>query len=144
MSKKKMICIMCPIGCELTVSKQGEKITVEGNRCLRGREYGINEMVNPRRVLTMSVKVENGEMDLVSVRTDAPIPKKLIYDIIEYIKKLKVKAPVKRGEIIVKNIFNTGVNLIATRTVEKTKMGGEDEIRTCTGSGNDKLSGNCV
>lgn len=118
-----MICIMCPIGCELTVLQKDDKIIVKGNRCPRGKEYGIAEVTNPKRVLPISVKVENGEMELVSAKTDKPIPKKLIYDIIEYVKKIKVEAPINRGDIIVKNIFNTGANLVATRTVKKETGG---------------------
>jgi len=116
---KKLTCISCPIGCELTVYVDGDDIKVEGNRCPRGFEYAKNEVTNPQRMLTISVKVENGVMDLVSARTDRPIPKKMLEEAISYIKGLKVQAPIKRGDIIVKDLLNTGANLIATRTVLK-------------------------
>nr|WP_233120226.1 DUF1667 domain-containing protein [Thermosipho sp. 1074] len=115
---KKMTCISCPIGCELTVFVNGE-IKVEGNRCPRGLEYAKNEVTNPKRILTISVKVEDGVMELVSAKTDKPVPKKMLHEIIEYIKGLKIKAPVKRGDIIINDILSTGANLVATRTVLK-------------------------
>ena len=118
---KKLTCISCPIGCELSVSldESGKILKIEGNRCPRGKEYAITEITNPQRILPISVKVEDGEMELVSAKTDKPVPKKKMYEIIEYIKKLKVKAPVKRGDLIVEDILGTGANLIATRTVNK-------------------------
>lgn len=118
---KKLTCISCPIGCELSVSldENGKIIDIEGNRCPRGEEYAISEITDPKRILPISVKVENGEMELVSAKTDKPVPKKRLNEIIDYIKKLKVKAPIKRGDVIVKNILETGANLIATRTVNK-------------------------
>ncbi|MBO8139691.1 MAG: DUF1667 domain-containing protein [Thermosipho sp. (in: Bacteria)] len=118
---KKLTCISCPIGCELSVSldESGKILKIEGNRCPRGKEYAITEITNPQRILPISVKVEDGEMELVSAKTDKPVPKKKMYEIIEYIKKLKVKAPVKRGDLIVEDILGTGANLVATRTVNK-------------------------
>ena len=118
---KKLTCISCPIGCELSVSldESGKILKIEGNRCPRGKEYATTEVTNPQRILPISVKVEDGEMELVSAKTDKPVPKKKMYEIIEYIKKLKVKAPVKRGDLIVEDILGTGANLIATRTVNK-------------------------
>jgi CxxC motif-containing protein len=118
---KKLTCISCPIGCELSVSldENGKIVDIEGNRCPRGEEYAISEITDPKRILPISVKVENGEMELVSAKTDKPVPKKRLNEIIDYIKKLKVKAPIKRGDVIVKNILETGANLVATRTVNK-------------------------
>ncbi|MDK2886748.1 MAG: hypothetical protein PWP54_1311 [Thermosipho sp. (in: thermotogales)] len=118
---KKLTCISCPIGCELSVTlgENGKILKIEGNRCPRGVDYATNEFTDPKRILTISVRVEEGEMELVSTRTDKPIPKKKLNEIIEYIKKLRVNAPVKRGDIIVENILETGSNLVATRTVNK-------------------------
>lgn len=99
--------------------KENGEIDVQGNRCKRGLEYAKNEVLDPRRILTMSVKVENGEMELVSVKTDTPIPKKIIPKAIGYLKKIKVDAPVKVGDVIIKDLFGTKANIIATRTVSR-------------------------
>ncbi|HEW92248.1 MAG TPA: DUF1667 domain-containing protein [Thermotogaceae bacterium] len=115
---KKIICIACPIGCEINVhiEKDG-KMKIQGNRCKRGESYAKDEILNPKRVLTMSIRVENGEMDLVSVKTDGSIPKKLIPKAIEYLKGVKIRAPIKVGDVIVENLLDTGVKVVATRTV---------------------------
>ena len=116
---KKLICIQCPLGCEIEV-KLNEKMEVEeikGNRCPRGYEYAMEEMVDPKRILTTSVKVEGGDIDLVSVKTDKPIPKRLLKDAMKTIKKDKVKEPICVGDIILPNLLNTEANVVATRPV---------------------------
>ncbi|MBO8161714.1 MAG: DUF1667 domain-containing protein [Thermosipho sp. (in: Bacteria)] len=118
---KKMTCISCPIGCELTVQldENGKILKIEGNRCPRGVEYATHEIIDPKRVLTISVKVENGVMELASAKTDKPVPKNRLNEIIDFIKKLKIEAPIKRGDVIVEDILGTGANLVVTRTVKK-------------------------
>ncbi|PMQ01392.1 MAG: molybdopterin oxidoreductase [Dictyoglomus sp. NZ13-RE01] len=117
---KKFVCVQCPLGCKLTVELNGNEIVkIEGNRCKRGIEYAEDEIKDPKRVLTTSIKVIGGNLPLVSVRTDKPIPKRYIKEIMEIIKEKEVKAPVKRGDVIIQNIMNTGANIIATRSVEK-------------------------
>jgi CxxC motif-containing protein len=119
----EMTCIVCPIGCHLKVEvdEEGKFLSVSGNRCPRGAEYAKQEVTDPRRVLPTSVKVIDGELPLVSVRTEKAIPKRLIFEAMNVIKGLKVKAPVKRGQVIVENLLDTGVNLIATKTVEELR-----------------------
>ncbi len=118
-----MTCVVCPIGCHLkvTVDENGNFVSVTGNRCPRGEAYAKEEITDPKRVLPTSVKVIGGELPLVSVRTERAIPKRLIFDAMNVIKSIQVNAPVKRGQVIVKNVLDTDVNLIATRTVKKAK-----------------------
>ncbi len=118
-----MTCVVCPIGCHLkvTVDENGKFVSVTGNRCPRGEAYAKEEITDPKRVLPTSVKVIGGELPLVSVRTERAIPKRLIFDAMNVIKSIQVNAPVRRGQVIVKNILDTDVNLIATRTVKKSK-----------------------
>jgi len=115
---KIVTCIACPVGCEIRVhvTEKGV-IEIQGNRCKRGFQYAKDEVLNPRRVLTMSVKVENGEMELLSVKTDISIPKKIIPKAIDHLKKIKVNAPVRIGDVIVKDLLGTGVKVVATRTI---------------------------
>lgn len=119
---KKFVCVQCPLGCKLTVEINEDEnsiIRIEGNRCQRGIEYAEDEIRDPKRVLTTSIKVIGGELPLVSVKTDKPISKKYIKEVMNIIKEKEVKAPVKRGDVIIQNILNTEVNIIATRSVEK-------------------------
>lgn len=119
MSKvRDLICIGCPMGCQIQVELQDEKvIKVTGNTCKRGEIYGEKECTSPTRIITSSVEVEGGEIKTVSVKTQNDIPKGKIFECVELLKGIKVKAPVKIGDIIVKNIANTGVNVIASKNV---------------------------
>ena len=118
--KKKMICIGCPLGCYLSVDYIGTTIrNVNENRCKVGREYAEKEISNPERTLTTTVKVKHGHLPLVSVRTNKPIPKSRIFDAMNVLAKVEVEAPIKIGEPIIQNIFNTGVNIVATKNISK-------------------------
>lgn len=115
---EQITCILCPIGCNIRINKNKNKI-IEGVKCDKGMEYAKNEMLNPMRILTTSIIVINGIMPLVSVKTSKPIPKNKIFEIIKIIKKVKVNAPIQIGDIIIKNILETGSDIIATKTVKK-------------------------
>ena len=118
--KKEMICIGCPMGCYLTVDHAGKAIhDVAGNRCKVGLEYAEKEISNPERTLTTTVRVKNGHLPLVSVRTRKPLPKHRIFDAMTLLAKVEVEAPVKIGDVIVQNIFDTGVNVVATKNVAR-------------------------
>ncbi len=119
MRTEEMVCIMCPLGCHLTVREENGEITVTGNRCPRGVEYGRQELTEPLRILTSSVLVEHGELPLVSVKTNKPIPRKLIMQVMEILKNKRIEAPVRVGDVIINNILNTGTDIIATRNVER-------------------------
>jgi len=114
----KLICIMCPIGCELTVTHIGKKVlSVKGNGCPLGEKFAKEEFTNPKRVVITTVQVENGKRRLVPVRSDKPVPKEKLFDVLKYLRKVRVNAPVKFHQIVVENILNTGANIIATDEV---------------------------
>lgn len=119
MEKRNLICINCPMGCMLEVTIDGQDITVKGNTCKRGEEYGKAEVTNPKRIITTSLFVNNGTHPTVSVKTSTEIPKKLMFDCIKELAKVKVEAPVKVGDVIVKNILNTGADIVATRNIDR-------------------------
>ena len=91
--EKELTCICCPMGCQLIVLIDGTEIEVKGNTCPRGKEYGTKEVTCPTRTVTSSVKVNGGELPLVSVKTKSDIPKDRIFDVMEEIKNTKVTAP---------------------------------------------------
>jgi CxxC motif-containing protein len=118
MERKELICISCPIGCHLQVDmEEGKVIKVVGNTCKRGQIYGEKECTNPTRIVTSSVKVIDGKVKVVSVKTRSDIPKGKIFDCVEALKGIEVKAPIKIGDIILKNAAGTGVDIIATKNV---------------------------
>ncbi|MHA1410254.1 MAG: DUF1667 domain-containing protein [Candidatus Odinarchaeia archaeon] len=127
--KKTITCIVCPIGCDITVEYEKTSagllkvIVIEGNQCPKGERFVIKEIENPERTIASSVKVEGGELPLVSVRTDRPIPKNKIFDVMREINKIILKAPVKRNQIIIKNVLGLDANIIATRTVDSIDIG---------------------
>jgi len=115
---KEFVCICCPMGCHLVVDDSDkENIKVSGNTCPRGKNYGINEVTAPKRMVTSSIKVKNGKDDVVSVKTKDAIPKELIFDVLNELKGLEVSAPVSIGDVIIKNVLNTGIDIVASRNV---------------------------
>ncbi len=118
MEVRELICIGCPLGCPLTVKMEGDQIEVSGNTCKRGDDYARKEVLSPTRIVTSSVHVDGGVIEMVSVKTKTDIPKGKIFEIMEEIRKVTVKAPVAIGDTIIENCAGTGVPVIATKGVE--------------------------
>jgi len=118
----KTICIICPIGCELTVKEENGEIKVSGNLCPRGEEYGKTEYLNPKRVLITVIPCKNGELPVVSVKSSEPIPKKLIKDAVKILSDLKIEAPTQVGNVVIRNLLNTGVDVVVSRRCERKKL----------------------
>lgn len=120
MEVKNLTCINCPMGCALTVRMDGDKVVnVSGNTCNRGDAYARKEMTNPTRIVTTTVKVEGGQADAVSVKTREDIPKEKIFECVRELKDVQVRAPIRIGDVIVANIANTDVDIVATKNVAK-------------------------
>ena len=102
----------CPISVEL--SEDGKVLNVTGNTCPRGKAYAITECTAPTRMLTSTVKVKGGRTAMVPVKTSNPIPKGMMFDIMKEINSVEVASPVKIGQIIIENVLDTGVDIIAT------------------------------
>ncbi len=114
---KEMICIVCPVGCHLSLVKVEDEWSVRGNQCIRGVDYGILEGTNPTRQLTSTVTVEDGIFPRLPVRTNSPIPKDRIKDVMKEIISIKVKAPITMGAVIIENVLGLGVDIIASRSL---------------------------
>lgn len=120
MKKSIVTCICCPMGCQLTVScENATNISVSGNSCARGVSYGQKEMTNPTRTVTTTVKVACGKERMLPVKTASDIPKEKIFDCLEALKNIEVEAPVKIGDVIVQNVTNCGVDIVATNNIAK-------------------------
>lgn len=117
--KKEFVCIRCPLGCNITVDLEGTDIkNIAGNTCPRGADYVTKELTDPRRIVTSLVRVQGGELPVVSVKTAVDIPKDKIQDCIKVLKNIELSAPVHMGDIVVENICGTGVDIIATANVK--------------------------
>lgn len=111
----KIICITCPKGCHLTVDEITFEVT--GNNCPRGAVYGKNEIVAPVRTLTSTVKVVGGEISRCPVRSRSPLPKGKIFDAMGQLREVTLTSPIKIGDVVIENVCDTGVDIIATRNV---------------------------
>ena len=109
---KKLTCIECPIGCEVTVTlEDGRVVEVKGNSCPRGKLYAEAEVVCPKRVVTSTVRAENGE--IIPVKTDKPVSKDAIFEVMKKINATSCKMPVALGDVLVENICDDA-NLVVT------------------------------
>lgn len=114
----EITCINCPVGCRMQVEvENGEVKSVAGNSCVRGLNYAKQECVAPLRMVTAVVPVEGTDMPL-SVKTRTPIPKSSIADCMASLAELRLKAPVHMGDTVLADVCGTGVDVIATKTVE--------------------------
>lgn len=113
---KELVCIVCPKGCRLRVDEEND-YQVTGNSCPRGAEYGYNEMKNPTRVLTSTVRLEGGLYRRCPVKTDRAVPKAKLLDIMQALNAVSVTSPVTAGQLILADVCGTGANVIATKAL---------------------------
>jgi len=120
--QREFICIVCPNSCRISVEYEGTKIKdIKGEKCSKGKDYVKNEITNPLRVFTGSILVEDGDFPLVSVKTTTPIPKKYLKKVGEVSHRIKVKAPIKIGQVVASNLLGEKIDLIATREIKIKK-----------------------
>ena len=118
MDKRELTCIGCPMGCALTVEMEnGEVTNVTGNTCKIGDNYARKEVTNPTRIVTSTVVIDGGVHARIPVKTATDIPKSAIFKVMDDINKVRVKAPVKIGDVVLKNVAGTGVDVVATRNI---------------------------
>ncbi len=109
-----LTCIVCPMGCQLKIEMEnGKVVSVEGNTCPRGLEYAKNEMTNPMRTITTTVRTTDGK--IVPVKTDGNVPKGKMFECMKIINELHPEpSECKIGNVICKNIIDSGVNVVVT------------------------------
>lgn len=112
---RQLICICCPVGCLITVDKKKDKsLDITGNNCQKGEAYARSEMTAPTRTVTSIICVEGGSGKVVPVKTAAEIPKEKIEICMREIQAAYVAAPVKVGDVLIENVADTGISVIAT------------------------------
>ena len=117
--KSEIICIICPNSCHLTVYKDNNGIIQVLNAlCKRGLEYGEQEYLLPKRMLITTMKIINGTLPIIPVRSDVELPKDKIMEAIEIVNNSSINAPVKVGDLLIENILNLGVNVISSRSMK--------------------------
>jgi CxxC motif-containing protein len=116
---KVIRCIVCPTGCQIQAISKGSDVVFEGYTCERGLEYAKQEFYEPKRILTTTIRVDDGFLPLLPVRTDKPILKDRLREVLDMIAKTVIKAPVKMGDILIENILELDSNIIASRDLAK-------------------------
>lgn len=117
---KEYTCIICPNGCDIEVTFSGDDIeNIQGALCEKGADYVNQEIKSPMRTIQTSVLVKNGQLPITSVTTTKPIPKDMIFDIVAEIKRHMVTAPVFIGQVVIKNVLNTGSDVVVTKDIQR-------------------------
>lgn len=115
---RKITCIGCPLGCEINVKAEGERITdIAGHSCKKGEEYARTEVIDPRRTLTTTMRLDDGS--LVPVKSNKPIKKALLFECMTEINKHTAKAPLDIGDVLIKNILGTDSDIVAAGRTEE-------------------------
>jgi len=118
--KKHFVCVVCPIGCEIdVVHDDGEIISMEGNKCEKSHEFVSQELIEPMRILTTTVRIQGARLSVIPVRSDKAVPKRLFPRIMKKLRRIRLQAPVNMLDMVVKDIVGTGANIIATRTMTR-------------------------
>lgn len=116
--ERELVCIVCPKGCRLHVSGEVGQLTVTGNSCPRGAEYGVKEVTTPMRTVTSIVQFEGSIHHTLPVKTQQPIPKEKIMECMACINRLSVKPPIHMGDVLIEDLLGLGVRVVATRDQE--------------------------
>jgi CxxC motif-containing protein len=112
---KDIRCIICPTGCLVHVENVNGELIIEGHSCKRGEEYAREEFISPKRILTTTMRVENGFLPLIPVRSEKPIPKDKLKETLKEIAQTITQAPIKMGDILLEDVLGLDINIIASR-----------------------------
>ena len=113
--EKTITCIRCPKGCLITLDTDNPEGTIKGFSCPNGREYALSELIHPMRTISTTVEIIGGIHPRIPVKTNGDIPKEKIFEVMEEINKISVKAPVKCGDVLLPNVLDTGIDIVACR-----------------------------
>lgn len=114
MTETTYTCIVCPRGCRITVT---DDLVVSGQGCRRGHDYALAEHTHPMRTLTTTVAVTGSPLRRLAVQSTAPIPRELLRNCLTRVNAVQVTAPVRMGDVIVRDVCGTGVDVVAARDV---------------------------
>lgn len=118
MEQRELTCIGCPMGCQIMVEiENGEVITVRGNTCKIGDTYARKEVTAPSRIVTSTVQVEQGALAVASVKTKGDVPREKVFEVAKALQSVVLKAPVTIGQVVLADVCQTGVDVIATKNV---------------------------
>ena len=118
--RKHFTCVICPIGCEIEVDLHDSDVaSMIGDKCSKGKEFVLQELEEPMRILTTTIRIKGAKWAMLPVRTDKPIPKRLLFSVIKELAKIELQAPVKMSDVIIRDTAGTGANIVATRNMRR-------------------------
>lgn len=115
MAEKTITCICCPKGCLITLDTDNPEGTIHGFGCQQGHDYALRELTHPMRTISSTVEIEGGIYPRMPVKTNGDIPKEKIFEVMEEINKISIKAPVKCGDVLLPDVLGTGIDIVACR-----------------------------
>ncbi len=115
---ERLTCLLCPVGCELETEAGEGGLIVRGHECDKGIAFATQEVLHPLRNLATSVPLRGTDSRMVSVRLTRPVPRDMLFPILAEIAALRPDPPVRRGQVLIADVLQTGADVIATRTVE--------------------------
>ncbi len=122
---EKMICVTCPMGCSVAVTREGQTLlSVDGNTCKRGEDYVRRELTDPRRMAATTVRVKDGVHPLVPVYTASAFPKPRLFELLETLRQVELEAPVSMGQVVLANALDTGIDILASREMPRNEAQG--------------------
>ena len=118
---EKMICITCPMGCSVEVTREGDTLlSVDGNTCKRGEDYVRRELTDPRRMAATTVRVKDGVHPLVPVYTASAFPKPRLFELLDALRQVELEAPVSMDQVVLANALDTGIDILASREMPRS------------------------
>lgn len=109
----EITCIVCPMGCRISIQGEGPDLHINGQGCKRGELYARDEIITPKRMVTAVVAI-TGSSQLLPVKTASPIPKEKMLAAMKEIQHIQVSPPIKIGQVIKEDIVGTAINIVAT------------------------------
>jgi len=112
----EFICVTCPVGCTIRATVEGgELVAFQGQACKRGEAFVREELTAPRRMLTTTVAVRGGRLPLLPVHSSAPLPRALLLPAATLLRQVQVEAPIEEGQVVVENVLDSGIDMLASR-----------------------------
>lgn len=113
--QEHIVCVGCPMGCSVILTIENKNVTaIEGNGCKQGKKYVLEEYRNPVRTFTSTLLTEGSSQSLLPVRTNKPIPRTKMLSTSLALAGVRVRPPVRMGEVVVSRPGGIEADVIAS------------------------------
>lgn len=118
MAEAEYTCIVCPVSCRIAVSEHGGELGISGHGCKRGFDFATSEHTAPTRMLTTTMRISGALFPRLPVVSRGEVPKDKLRDCLAEVYGAAVDAPVVCGQVVIADVCGTGVDIVASRTME--------------------------